>query len=157
MHGVGSRCLNSTCSHVRFTAVRSDVDVIIANILGDAELLGIGLLGSIQNLVAASIARSPAALGIHIKRLETIKGRRVAEVLRKTEEKYPLLGTALLDVFFPGSLRIKKENTEELASWRAAMKARYEENAYGIRLDRLPAEDDAKIAKENLQGEHIQV
>lgn len=30
-----------------------------------------------------------------------------AQVLREAEEKYPLLGTALLDVFFPGSLRVR--------------------------------------------------
>ncbi|OJD33068.1 uncharacterized protein BKCO1_3300061 [Diplodia corticola] len=102
-------------------------------------LLGIGLLGSIQNVIAASIPRSPAALGIHIKEHETIHHRRVSEVLRRVEEKYPLLGTALLDVFFPGSLRIRKEDIESIAFWRAALEARYKENKHGVRLDRLPA------------------
>lgn len=69
-----------------------------------ADLLGVGMLGSIQNLVAGSIPRSPAALGIHIKEKETIKGRRVSDVLKQVERKYPLLGTALIDVFYPGSL-----------------------------------------------------
>ncbi|ROV95736.1 hypothetical protein VMCG_07628 [Cytospora schulzeri] len=110
-------------------------------------LLGIGILGSIQNLIAASIPRSPAALGIHTKKPTSIKGRRVSEVLRQVEERYPLLGTALLDVFFPGSLRIHKEDAEGIAFWRTALTARYEENAHGIRLDRLPAEEYTEKAK----------
>lgn len=64
----------------------------------------------------------------------------MSEVLRRVEEKYPLLGTALLDIFFPGSLRVNKENTKEIAFWRAALNARHKENAHGIRLDRLPPE-----------------
>ena len=103
----------------------------------DTDLLAIGMLGSIQNLIAASTARSPAALGIHIKERETIQHRRVAEVLREVEEKYPLLGTALLDVFFPGSLRVRKDDTEQIAFWRSALETRYKENKHGVRLDRL--------------------
>lgn len=105
-----------------------------------SDLLGIGLLGSIQNLVAASISRSPSSLGIHIKEKTTIKGRRVSEVLKQVERQYPLLGTALLDVFFPGSLRIDKKNAEDISFWRAAMNLRFKENKHGIRLDRLPPE-----------------
>lgn len=66
----------------------------------------------------------------------------MSEVLREIEEKYPLLGTALLNVFFPGSLRVRKGDTEEIAFWRAALEARYKENKHGIRLDRLPAAED---------------
>lgn len=103
-----------------------------------ADLLSIGLLGSIQNLVAASIPRSPSALGIHIKEKTTIKGRRVSEVLKEVERQYPLLGTALLDVFFPGSLRVDKTNVEDISFWKTAMSLRFKENKHGIRLDRLP-------------------
>ncbi|VZH95082.1 unnamed protein product, partial [Fusarium fujikuroi] len=68
-------------------------------------LLAIGILGSFQNLIAASIPRSPAAMGLHLrKRPVSIKGFRVAEVLKEAEERFPLLGSALLEVFFPGSL-----------------------------------------------------
>lgn len=105
------------------------------------DLLGIGLLGSIQNLVAASIPRSPSSLGIHIKEKTAIKGRSVSEVLKEVEREYPLLGTALLDVFFPGSLRIDKTNVEDIFFWRSAMNDRFKENTHGIRLDRLPSEE----------------
>ncbi|AEO68450.1 uncharacterized protein THITE_14002, partial [Thermothielavioides terrestris NRRL 8126] len=68
-------------------------------------LLGIGLVGSIQNLVAAGVRRSPGALGIHIKQVEVIRARYVSETLKQVEKRYPLVGTALLSVFFPGSMR----------------------------------------------------
>ena len=61
----------------------------------------------------------------------------MADTLKEVEGKYPLLGTALLNVFFPGSLRVRKEDKDEYAFWKAAMEARYEENEHGIRLDRL--------------------
>ena len=63
----------------------------------------------------------------------------MADALKEVERKYPLLGTALLTTFFPGSLRVRKEDKEDFAFWQAAMEARYKENKYGIRLDRLPA------------------
>lgn len=95
-------------------------------------------MGSIQNLVAASIPRSPAALGLHFKKdTLKIKGRRVAQVLREAEEKHGLLGTALLDVFFPGSLRVRREDTDDFNFWTKALKERYDENKHGVRLDRL--------------------
>ncbi|KAF3770137.1 hypothetical protein M406DRAFT_325599 [Cryphonectria parasitica EP155] len=79
------------------------------------RLLGIDLLGSIQNIVAASIPRSTATLGNYIKEHETFKDRHVSKVLKQAEKKYPLLGTALLNVFFPGSLRVDKNNVEAIA------------------------------------------
>ncbi|KAH0569264.1 hypothetical protein GP486_000020 [Trichoglossum hirsutum] len=106
--------------------------------LDTPDLLSIGLLGSIQNLIAAGVRRSPAALGIHIKEVETIRARYVAETLKKVEEKYPLVGTSLLNVFFPGSMRVSEQKQEEIAFWRAALDARYKENKHGIRLDCLP-------------------
>jgi hypothetical protein len=63
----------------------------------------------------------------------------VSETLKQVEEKYPLVGTSLLNVFFPGSMRIRKEKTEEIAFWSAALDARYKESKHGIRLDRLPS------------------
>jgi hypothetical protein len=102
------------------------------------DLLGIGLLGSIQNLIAAGVHRSPAALGIHIREVDTIRARFVAETLKEVEHKYPRVGTSLLDIFFPGSMRIKEENTEDITFWRAALERRLEKNKHGIRLDRLP-------------------
>lgn len=92
-------------------------------------------MGSIQNLVAASIPRSPEALGLHFKKDPLkIKGQRVAQVLREAEERHPLLGTALLSVFFPGSMRVRREDTDNFNFWEKALKERYDENKYGVRL-----------------------
>ncbi|PCG91083.1 Hypothetical protein PENO1_095750 [Penicillium occitanis (nom. inval.)] len=113
--------------------------ITVAGIVEDTwYLLGIGLLGSIQNLIAAGVHRSPAALGIHIREVDTIRARFVAETLKEVEHKYPRVGTSLLDIFFPGSMRIKEENTEDITFWRAALERRLEKNKHGIRLDRLP-------------------
>lgn len=140
---------NSWCkvySHTPCAESLSVPKVVIAFIVTDtlygiADLLGTGLLGSIQNFVAASISRSPAALGLYIKKKETFSDQSVSEVLKRVERRYPLLGTALLDVFFPGSMRVNKEDVGEIAFWRAAIDLRYKENKHGIRLDRLPSDE----------------
>ncbi len=98
------------------------------------DLLGIGLLGSIQNLIAASTPRKPSALGIHLKYKEVIRDDRVAKVLKKAEEKYAGLGISLLDTFFPGALRVKDE---DLGFWQEALASRYGPNKYGTRVDRI--------------------
>jgi hypothetical protein len=75
---------------------------------------------------------------VYIKRLDTnhtIKASRVAEVLEKVKEKYPFIGTSLLDIFFPGSIRVKEP---ALSFWQRALEARFSENQYGTRLDKLP-------------------
>lgn len=126
------------CLRTHFRPYLLEFIVVINEFYPGSDLLGIGLLGSIQNLVAASIPRSPGALGLHLKENPLkIKGRRVAQVLREAEEKCPFLGTALLDIFFPGSLRIRKDDTDNLDFWRKALKERYNENKHGVRLDAL--------------------
>ncbi|BDD57974.1 hypothetical protein MAP00_003287 [Monascus purpureus] len=64
-------------------------------------LLGIGLLGSVQNLVASAVSQSPSALGFHLELAETIRGNSVSEVLKTTEIKYPSVGASLMPIFFP--------------------------------------------------------
>lgn len=98
-------------------------------------LLGIGLLGSVQNLVAAGAMREPSALGLHVRPVEVFKGASVAKVLKEVETKYPFVGSSLVSVFFPGSLRAKGD---DLVFWQNAMKARMASNEYGSRID-VPA------------------
>lgn len=62
----------------------------------------------------------------------------MSDVLKEVEEKYPLVGTSLLQVFFPGSMRIPPEKTDQIAFWRNALDMRYKANKHGVRLDRLP-------------------
>ena len=58
--------------------------------------------------------------------------KRVAAVLKEVEEKYPTVGTALLPVFFPGSLRAKGD---DLAFWREAISAKTAPNKFGSCVD----------------------
>lgn len=68
-------------------------------------------------------------MGFHLDHMETMRGNRVANVLKAVEEKYPMSGTSLVNIFYPGSLRVKNE--ADLKFWRDAMRARYEPNKYG--------------------------
>jgi hypothetical protein len=89
------------------------------------------LLGSIQNLLAAGVSRKPSALGIHLKHIDTIRAKRVADVLKELERKHEFVGTSLLDVFFPGGLRVKDDDVE---FWLKAKEARLSPNKYGTRI-----------------------
>ncbi|KAF3207180.1 hypothetical protein TWF191_001107 [Orbilia oligospora] len=101
-----------------------------------SHLLGIGLLGSIQNVIAASAIREPGTYGVHLKFKEKITGGSVREILKATEEKYEFAGLSLVDIFFPGSMRVKKD--DEIAFWREVQDKRNSENAFGHRIDSLP-------------------
>ncbi|KAH8723096.1 hypothetical protein GQ44DRAFT_621333 [Phaeosphaeriaceae sp. PMI808] len=98
-------------------------------------ILAIGLLGSMQNVLVAGVPRSPSALGVHLNFIETIRGKRVAHVLKELEEKHPFVGTSLLSVFFPGGLRVKGD---DLTFWHKAMSERLNPNKFGTRIDLLP-------------------
>ena len=118
-----------TLRPLAFSPCRADLPIT------ESDLLGVGVLGSVQNIVAASVARTPGALGIHLKHVETIRAARVAEVLRKVETRYEFVGTSLLDVFFPGSLRVKE--AADMEFWQTALDKRMRPNDYGTRLDCL--------------------
>lgn len=77
-----------------------------------SDLLTLGLIGMVHNLVVAGIPRDPSALGIHLDQIDTIKDVTVSQVLRKTEDRYPLVGSSLVPVFFPGGMRIRQEEKE---------------------------------------------
>jgi hypothetical protein len=103
-----------------------------------ADLLGIGTVGIFQNVLAAGAVRDPSALGFHLDLREVVKGPKVQEVLRNVEERYPMVGTSLLPVFFPGVMRVKES---EVAFWREAIQKRMTPNEYGFRVDALPSEE----------------
>ncbi|KAF7921446.1 hypothetical protein EAE99_007754 [Botrytis elliptica] len=99
-------------------------------------LLGIGALGSIQNVIAAGARRSPSALGVHIRDIgQPIRGNRVADVLKAAERQYPGLGMSLVPIFFPGSMRVQPS---EFDFWRAANERQMGPNRFGTRIDNLP-------------------
>lgn len=72
-------------------------------------------------------------MGFHLTHMDTIRGNRVANVLKEVEEKYPMSGTSLIDIFYPGSLRVK--NDADLKFWRDAMRARYSPNNFGTCIE----------------------
>lgn len=78
-------------------------------------------------------------MGIHLKEVVTFRGKKVAHVLKQLEERYPLVGTSLVDVFFPGSLRVTTD--EDFAFWRKAIRSRYTPNKHGRRIDYEAATD----------------
>lgn len=119
---------NTWCrSNKSFQTIHESLD---ANSRRRSDLVGIGLIGSVQNVTAAGATRKPNALGIHIQHQDVVRGTSVAQVLMEVEKRYPLVGTSLLPVFYPGpgSLRAKDK---DLRFWRQAMKSRLGPNSHG--------------------------
>lgn len=75
----------------------------------------------VHNLLAAGTPRNPNALGIHLNQIDTIKDTTVATVLRRTEDRYPLVGSSLVSVFFPGGMKVKPA---EVQFWNEAGRVR---------------------------------
>jgi hypothetical protein len=84
-----------------------------------------------QNLLAAGIHRHPSALGVHLKFVETLRGSRVADVLKMVEQNHPFVGTSLLPIFFPGGLRVKDK---DINFWQEAKEKRLRPNRYGTQV-----------------------
>ncbi|KAF3278367.1 hypothetical protein TWF132_001219 [Orbilia oligospora] len=97
-------------------------------------LMGVGIIGSAHNIIAAGAKRSPAALGLHLKQLgEPISDSSVAAVLKKVEERYEFVGSSLLDVFYPGGFRVK--NDADIEFWEEAIQKRKRPNEYGVLIN----------------------
>jgi hypothetical protein len=56
--------------------------------------------------------------------------------LKEVEEHYPLVGSSLVPVYFPGSLRVKEK--DDIEFWRKAQEIRIGANKWGVRVDNLP-------------------
>jgi hypothetical protein len=65
-------------------------------------LVAVGGIGMIQNIYAAGARRDPGAYGIHLQFITCIAKPRVMQTLMSLEEEYPMCGSALLPIFFPG-------------------------------------------------------
>src|SRR6266498_5191909 len=83
----------------------------------------------IQNLAAAGVGREPSSLGIHLKLVDAYTGNKVADVLKAVETKYPYVGTSLIPVFFPGTMRVPEEEQE---FWTNAEQLRKAKNEHGV-------------------------
>lgn len=81
-------------------------------------LLGIGLIGLVHNVLAASLPRKPGPCGIRLEYVETIMERKVMDVLLTLEGKYPNAGRSLLDHFFPSGLAARETRIWDYAERR---------------------------------------
>ncbi|KAK2814561.1 hypothetical protein FQN49_008152 [Arthroderma sp. PD_2] len=79
------------------------------------------LIGILHNLLVAGAPREPSASGFHLRHVDTFFANKVVKVLRKTEERYPLVGSSLIPIFFPAGLRIKDS---ESVFWEMANQRR---------------------------------
>jgi hypothetical protein len=82
-------------------------------------------MGIVHNVFVAGAPRDPGAFGIHIQEKETISSNTVANVLYHTENRYPLVGSSLIPIFFSGGMRVPPD---QVAFWS---KAEEERSVYG--------------------------
>ncbi|KAK3614241.1 hypothetical protein LTR22_027850, partial [Elasticomyces elasticus] len=82
-------------------------------------LLGVGLLGALNNIFVAGIKRRPNASGFDLHYEATTVEGKVMEVLWEVETKHPRAGLAMLPVFFPGKLLPRERLLWEYAQWRS--------------------------------------
>lgn len=80
-------------------------------------LFGVGCLGMVQNVVVAAVPRQPSAMGLPLEFVTKIHGPKVMRVLKDTDMQFPLVGAALVKVFFAGRLR-----EDEKSFWDARVK-----------------------------------
>ncbi len=75
-------------------------------------LIGIGLLGMVQNLYAAGAKRGSYAHGIPLEHEETFVSMKVMQALEEVDHIHPGVGRCLLPIFFEQGLR-----PDEQARW----------------------------------------
>lgn len=68
-------------------------------------LMAVGALGMSQNAIVAGVDFKSERYGMHLEKVKSFGGRKVMESLKNFETEYPGNGKALVDEFFPGSLR----------------------------------------------------
>jgi hypothetical protein len=68
-------------------------------------LLGVGGIGTLQNILVAALPRKPSAYGLHLEYERTIAKEKVMSTLMALEEEQAGLGRSLLAIFFPGEMR----------------------------------------------------
>ena len=86
------------------------------------DLLAIGSIGMLQNIFVAGYARRPEAFGVHAELVDTISDNKVSKVLAKIEERYPLVGSSLLPVFYPAGFRAP---IDQKKVWKIANQRRH--------------------------------
>jgi hypothetical protein len=109
-----------------------------ASNLSHIDLLAVGLMGIVHNVFVAGAPRRPGALGIHIKEKEVISSNTVADVLYQTEQRYPMVGSSLVPIFFSEGMLVPEDR---MGFWVKAEELRTEHG-----LDQLRIRRDVKPA-----------
>lgn len=95
----------------------------------------------LQNIFVAGSVRRSEAFGIHMELVDTISDNKVAKVIAKVEEQYPLVGSSLLPIFYPSGFRAP---VDQKKFWKTANRRRRTVIA-DINADSV---DDASILSE---------
>ena len=80
-------------------------------------LMAIGGIGMMQNVMVAGLPRRPEALGLPLELETCIAHPKAMETLKEVETRYPGVGAAMVNTFFPGKLG------EDEEKWWAAKAA----------------------------------
>jgi hypothetical protein len=93
-----------------FALLRFMLLLAVTGLTEDARyLLAIAGIGMLQNVIAATAARTSAAHGLHLQEVKVFEEGKVMAGLQKLEVMYPKVGASLVPVFFPGALREEEE------------------------------------------------
>lgn len=101
-------------------------------------LMAVGALGMSQNAIVAGVDFKSERYGMHLEKVESFGGRKVMEALKNFEKEYPGNGKALVDEFFPGSLR-----PDEVEWWDTA-EATYKESKQKLKEEKEKAKREAE-------------
>jgi hypothetical protein len=108
------------------------------------NLLAVGSIGILQNVLVAGWRRNPSALGVHLDFRKVIGEMTAMDALLALEAEYTRVGRSLLPIFFPGELL-----PEEVAKWEALnLKAVQEEECARLEAEEGPtmAEPESWVA-----------
>ncbi|KAG0647080.1 hypothetical protein D0Z07_7049 [Hyphodiscus hymeniophilus] len=97
-------------------------------------LFAVCAIGIFQNIYAALTWRKPEAYGIPQVFREVIGEVKVMDTLFKLEDRYPFVGRSMLDIFFPGQLRV-----DEKMRWEAFLDSAKERERALNSIDGIPS------------------
>ena len=113
--------------------------ICVTALAGDAwYLMAVGALGMSQNAIVAGVDFKSERYGMHLEKVKSFGGRKVMESLKSFETEYPGNGKALVDEFFPGSLR-----PDEVEWWDRA-EATYKELKQRLKEEKAKAKREAE-------------
>lgn len=101
-------------------------------------LMAVGAIGMSQNAIVAGVDFKSERYGMHLEKVKSFGGRKVMDTLKHFETGYPGNGKALVDEFFPGSLR-----PDEVEWWDRA-EATYKQLKQKLKEEKARAQREAE-------------